>query len=181
MKRREFLVLLGGAGVAWPLVARAQQGERMRHIGVLMYYSESDWEAQIRAKALEEELEKLGWTRERNLRIDYRWGQPLPTLAADLVRLRVDAIIAVSTPAVMAVQRETRTIPIVFTQVSDPVGQGIIENMAQPGGNVTGFTNYDPAIGGKWPLRDPFGSRDMFGRVTWPTIDLAQGPEDHVR
>jgi putative ABC transport system substrate-binding protein len=150
MRRREFIGLLAGAAVASPLVARAQQGARMRHIGVLMYYSESDWEAQIRAKALEEGLEKLGWTRDRNLRIDYRWGQPLPTLAADLVRLRVDAIIAVSTPAVMAVQRETRTIPIVFTQVSDPVGQGIIENMARPGGNVTGFTNYDPAIGGKW-------------------------------
>ena len=149
MRRRDFVTLLGGAA-AWPLTARAQQPERMRRIGVLMFYSESDQEAQSRVKALEEGLQRLGWTKDRNLRIDYRWGNPFQLHAAELVRLKVDAIITVSTPALMAVQRETRTIPIVFTQVSDPVGQGIVKNIARPEGNVTGFTNYDPAIGGKW-------------------------------
>jgi putative ABC transport system substrate-binding protein len=149
MKRREFITLLGGAAVAWPRVARAQPGARMRHIGVLMYYSDGDLEAQIRVKALEERLQTLGWTKEQ-VRIDYRWGTRFQFHAADLVRLKVDAIIAVSTPVLMAVQQETRTIPIIFTQVSDPIGQGIVENIARPGGNVTGFTNYDPAISGKW-------------------------------
>jgi putative ABC transport system substrate-binding protein len=153
MRRREFIALLGGAA-AWPLAARAQQAERMRRIGVLMMYAESDPEAQIRARALEEALQKLGWTKGRNLRIDYRWvgadSGRFRLHAADLVKLRDEAIIAVSSPAVRALQRESHAIPIVFTQVSDPVGQGIIENMARPGGNITGFTNYDPEIAGKW-------------------------------
>lgn len=149
MKRREFITLLGGAAVAWPLVARAQQGARMRHIGVLMFYSEGDQEAQIRVKALEERLQTLGWTKE-HVRIDYRWGSRFQFHAADLVGMKVDAIIAVSTPVLLAVQHETRTIPIIFTQVSDPISQGIVKNIARPGGNVTGFTNYDPAISGKW-------------------------------
>jgi putative ABC transport system substrate-binding protein len=149
MRRRDFITLFGGTTAAWPLVASAQQAARMRHIGVLMYYAEGDPEGQIRAKALEEGLQKLGRTKQQ-LRIDYRWGNRLEQNAADLVRLRADAIICVSTPALKAVQRETRTIPIIFAQVSDPVGQGIIDNVARPGGNVTGFNNYDPAISGKW-------------------------------
>ena len=102
------------------------------------------------AVRLEEGLQKLGWTKDRNLRIDYRWGNRFQLHATDIAGLRVDAIVTVSTPALIAVQRETRTIPIIFTQVSDPVGQGIVKNMARPGGNITGFTNYDPAISGKW-------------------------------
>jgi putative ABC transport system substrate-binding protein len=150
MRRRELITLLGSGAAVWPLAARTQQRERIRRIGVLMFYSESDEEARIRAKALEEGLQKSGWTRGRNLRIDYRWGNRFQLHAAELVRVGVDVIIAVSTPALKAVQHETHSIPIVFTQVSDPVGQGIIENMARPGANVTGFTNYDPAIAGKW-------------------------------
>jgi putative ABC transport system substrate-binding protein len=153
MQRRQFITLLSGA-VGWPFVARAQHTERARRIGVLMQYSESDPEGQIRAKALEQTLRKLGWTEGKNLRVDYRWADGdddrFRAHAAELVRLGEDAIVAVSTPAVKALQRETRTTPIVFTQVSDPVGQGIVESMARPGGIVTGFTNYDPEISGKW-------------------------------
>ena len=152
MKRREFILALGGAATAWPLAARAEQVQR--RIGVLMMYAESDPEGQIRAQALEETLQKLGWAKGRNLRIDYRWvgsdSGGFRLHAADLVKLREEAIVAISSPAVRALQRESHAIPIVFTQVSDPVGQGIIENMARPGGNITGFTNYDPEIGGKW-------------------------------
>jgi putative tryptophan/tyrosine transport system substrate-binding protein len=153
VRRREFITLLGGAAAAWPLAARGQQTQRS--IGVLMMYAESDPEGQIRARALEETLQKLGWTKGSNLRIDYRWvgddsGDRFRLHAADLVKLREEAIIAVSSPAVRALQSESRAIPIVFTQVSDPVGQGIIKNIARPGGNATGFTNYDPEIGGKW-------------------------------
>jgi putative ABC transport system substrate-binding protein len=151
LKRREFIALLGGMA-AWPLAAHAQDAQR--RVGVLMQYAESDREAQVRAMALEEELQRLGRTKGRDLRIDYRWvgldsGRFQPH-AADLVRLREEVIVAVSSPAVRALQRETQSIPIVFTQVSDPVGQGIVKTMARPGGNTTGFTNYDPEIGGKW-------------------------------
>ena len=152
LRRRYFVALLGGAVIAWPLAARAQHTQR--RIGVLMQYAEGDPEGQVRAKALEESLRKLGWTMGGNLRIDYRWvgvdSGHFQLHAADLVRLGQEAFIAVSSPAVRALQREYHAIPIVFTQVSDPVGQGIIENMARPGGNITGFTNYDPEIGGKW-------------------------------
>src|SRR5205085_3773110 len=131
---------------------RGQQTQR--RIGVLMFYGESDPEGQIRARALEETLQKLGWTKGRDLQIDYRWvGADIDRFglhAADLVKLREEAIIAVSSPAVTALQRESRAIPIVFAQVSDPLGQGIVDNIARPGGNTTGFANYDPEIGGKW-------------------------------
>jgi ABC transporter substrate binding protein len=134
MRRRDFITLLGGAAAAWPLAARAQQTERMRRIGVLMQYSEGDSEGRIRAKALEQTLQKLGWREGRNLQVDYRWadgdGDRFRAHAAELVRLGEDAIVAVSSPAVRALQRENRTIPIIFTQVSDPVAQGIVENMA---------------------------------------------------
>jgi ABC-type uncharacterized transport system substrate-binding protein len=118
------------------------------------FSAQTDPEGQIRVKALEQTLRKLGWTEGKNLRVDYRWAggddDRFRAHAAELVRLEEDAVVAVSTPAVEAMRRETRTIPIVFTQVSDPVGQGIVENVARPGGIVTGFTNYDPPIGGKW-------------------------------
>jgi putative ABC transport system substrate-binding protein len=150
--RRQFITLLGGAAAAWPLAARGQQAQR--RIGVLMQYAEDDAEGQVRAKALEDSLQKLGWTMGGNLHIDYRWAGGdsgrFGIHAVDFVRLRKEAVIAVSSPAVRALQRESQSIPIVFTQVSDPVGQGIVPNMARPGLNVTGFTNYDPEIGGKW-------------------------------
>jgi putative tryptophan/tyrosine transport system substrate-binding protein len=153
MRRRTFLALLGGTA-AWPLASRAQQVDQMRRIGVLMQYRESDPEGRSRVEVLEEALQRLGWAKGRNLQVDYRWAggdsDRFRLNAVDLVRLREDAIIAVSSPAAQALQRETRTIPIVFTQVSDPVGQGILENIGRPGGITTGFTNYDPEISGKW-------------------------------
>jgi putative tryptophan/tyrosine transport system substrate-binding protein len=151
MRRREVLALVCGAAT-WPLVSHAQYTKR--RIGVLSQYAENDLEGQIRAKALEDALKKLGWTKGDNLQVDYRWAsgdsERFRLYAADLARLGEDAILAISSPAVKALQRETRTIPLVFTQVSDPVGQGISESMARPGGLTTGFTNFDPAISGKW-------------------------------
>jgi putative ABC transport system substrate-binding protein len=130
LRRREFITLLGGAA-GWPLMARAQQPERIRGIGVLMQYAESDPEGRERAKALAEGLQKLGWEVGRNLRIDYRWASGDPDRfrlhAADLVKLKEASVLAVSTPAVNALRRESVTIPIVFTQVSDPIGQGIVK------------------------------------------------------
>ena len=153
VRRREFIALVGGAA-AWPLGVRAQQAALVRRIGVLMFNSENDPQAQIRIKALEGTLQKLGWAVGRNLLITYRWAEGetdrFRIHAADLVRRGEDLILTVSSPAVEAVQHETRTIPIVFTQVSDPVGQGIVANIARPGGTVTGFTNYDPTMCGKW-------------------------------
>jgi len=155
MKRREFITLLGGAVVSWPLTARAQQPDRMRHIGVLMGYAESDRAAQSWLAAFRGALTKLGWTEGSNLRIELRWSANNPdrmrTLAKELVDLRPDAILGATTPVVGALAHETRTISIVFTGVSDPIGSGFAANLAHPGGNITGFqANGDPALGGKW-------------------------------
>jgi putative ABC transport system substrate-binding protein len=154
MRRRYVLALLAGLTTSLPLAARAQQGERVRRIGVLLFFSDGDPEAVRRVNVLEEALQGLGWIKGRNLHIEYRWAaadsESFRLHASDLAKLKVDAIIAASTPAAQAMQRETRTIAIVFTQVSDPVGQGIVENTRRPGGITTGFSNYDPEIGGKW-------------------------------
>jgi putative tryptophan/tyrosine transport system substrate-binding protein len=154
VKRRDLLALVAGVTMLRPLAARAQQPESVRRIGVLLFFSEGDPEAVRRVNVLEEALKGLGWIKGRNLHVDYRWAaadsEGFRHHAADLVRLKVDAIIAASTPAAQAMQRETRTIAIVFTQVSDPVGQGIVKNTRRPGGMTTGFSNYDPEIGGKW-------------------------------
>jgi len=155
MKRREFITLLGGAVVSWPLTARAQQPDRMRHIGVLMGYAESDRDAQSWLTAFRGALTKLGWTEGSNLRIELRWSANDPdrmrTLAKELVDLRPDAILGATTPVVGALAHETRTISIVFTGVSDPIGSGFAANLAHPGGNITGFqANGDPSLGGKW-------------------------------
>ena len=154
MRRRDFLVALSGAAAAWPRAVRAQNLERLRRIGVLMPYTETDPEGQIRAKALSQELQRLGWKVGVDLRIDYRWAggdrDRFSLHAADLVRLKEELVVAVSTPAVSALRRESLTIPIVFTQVSDPLGQDFVKSLAQPGGAVTGFSNYDRAMGGKW-------------------------------
>jgi putative tryptophan/tyrosine transport system substrate-binding protein len=150
--RREFMVTLGGATVAWPLAARARPSN-MRRIGVLMSFALNDPEGLSRAAAFEDGLRKLGWTRGHNLRIEYRWaGNPdvLRTDAAELVGMAPDLILANSTP-VMAVLREQRhAIPIVFTQVTDPVGEGLVSNLAHPGGHLTGFTSFEFSIGTKW-------------------------------
>src|SRR5262249_6850589 len=153
MKRREFITLLGGAAV-WPLAARAQQPERMRRIGVLMTLNESDPEVRAWAAAFQEGLQKLGWVQDRNVRIDYRWGEGdfhrLQNRAAELEGMTPDVLFATDTPALVALQRVTRSLPIVFVQVSDPVRLGFAASLARPGGNMTGFANFEYAIGGKW-------------------------------
>src|ERR1700751_3785877 len=155
LKRREFISLLGGAA-AWPVAARAQQADRMRLIGVLMAYAESDSTAQSWLAAFRAALSKMGLTEGRNLRIELRWSAAdadrMRTLAKELVDLRPNAIFGVTTPAIGALARETKTIPIVFAAVSDPIGSGFTANLAHPGGNITGFMSNDPAgtLGGKW-------------------------------
>jgi putative tryptophan/tyrosine transport system substrate-binding protein len=154
MRRRDFIkVVAGSAG--WPLTARAQQQDRLRLIGVLMGYAESDPAAQSWLAVFRGALTKLGWTEGSNLRIELRWtagdADRMRTLAKELVDLRPNVILGVTTPVVGALARTTKTIPIVFTSVSDPIGSGFAANLAHPGGNITGFqTNSDPALGGKW-------------------------------
>jgi putative tryptophan/tyrosine transport system substrate-binding protein len=141
MRRRAFITLLAGAA-AWPLAARAQRGERMRRIGVLIGSAESDPESLPRTTAFENRLAEIGWMSGRNVRIDYRWagGDPsdMQALAKELVASQPDVILASSTPVVAALVRETRTIPIVFVVVSDPIGSGFVASLSRPGGNVTG-------------------------------------------
>ena len=153
MRRREFITLLGGAAT-WPLAARAQQGERMRRIGVLMLYPENDRQSQGRVTAFQQGLETLGWTVGRNLAIDYRWGISDPERAravcTELLSLAPDLIIANAVSAVRGAQQVTRTVPIVFTGVSEPIAQGFVASLARPGGNTTGFTNLEPSVAGKW-------------------------------
>src|SRR5262249_5116869 len=153
MKRREFITLIGGA-TAWPLAARAQQGERMRRIGVLTILAENDPEVKAWLAAFQDGLQQLGWTQGRNISIDYRWAgedrERLRAYAAELVKMSPDVLFAATTPALAALHRETRSLPIVFAQVSDPVKLGLVANLARPGGNITGFTTVEHAIGGKW-------------------------------
>jgi putative ABC transport system substrate-binding protein len=153
MNRRKFITLLGGAA-AWPLAALAQQPDRMRRIGVLIGFDESDSEGQARLAAFQQGLQALGWTDGGNLRIDYRRfagdRDRIRAAAAELVGLMPDVIIAYAPPAVAALRRETRSIPIVFTQVSNPLGAGFVANMARPSGNITGFTSFELTMGGKW-------------------------------
>jgi putative ABC transport system substrate-binding protein len=151
--RREFLATFGGAAVAWPLTAGAQQGERVRRLGVLMSTGERDPETQLRLGAFREGLQKLGWAEGRNLRIDYRWGAgsiELATYAAELVALKPDVIFGAPSAAAVALHRETRTIPVVFAQVPDPVALGMVESLSRPGGNITGFALFEFAIALKW-------------------------------
>jgi putative tryptophan/tyrosine transport system substrate-binding protein len=153
-KRREFITLLGGAA-AWPLAARAQQQERMRRIGVLMGYAESGSSGQALIAALRDGLQKLGWTEGRNTRIDIRWATPSDTesiqqFAKELVALQPDLIISSTTPITAALLQQTRTIPIIFPALSDPVGSGFVANFSRPGGNVTGFNVSEPTQTGKW-------------------------------
>jgi putative ABC transport system substrate-binding protein len=153
IRRREFIAAFGGAA-AWPLVARAQQGDRVRRIGVLLPFDENDplWKPPL--SALAQALADLGWTDGRNVRIDLRWGRGdtdrIRALAQELVGLQPDIILTGGTAATVALQRETRTIPIVFTVVGDPVASGIVPRLNQPGGNITGFPNYEASLGGKW-------------------------------
>jgi putative tryptophan/tyrosine transport system substrate-binding protein len=152
--RRDFITLLGGAVAAWPLAARAQQRERRRRIGVLMNFTSDDPVSQDRLAAFVQGLQELGWTVGRNLQIDYRWGggnvERYRTFAAELVALTPDVLVTAGAPAVEALQRATRTVPIVFTNVTDPVGGGLVASLARPGGNTTGLTLSEYGLSGKW-------------------------------
>ena len=154
MKRREFIRLLGGAAAAWPLIARAQQVGPVQVIGTLFDLPENTPIAQSYITAFRDELAKLGWKEGSNLRIESRFSashtDQLRTLAKQLVDLRPDAILGRGTAETIALARETRTIPIVFAAVSDPLGNGFAASLARPGGNMTGFTNVESSMGGKW-------------------------------
>jgi putative tryptophan/tyrosine transport system substrate-binding protein len=154
MKRREFITLLGGAVGAWPLTARAQQSEPMRRIGVVMAYAESDPNGQIQVVAFRQQLRKLGWIEGRNIRIDFRYASDDPAriraLAAELLGLNPDLMVSNSNFITTILQSEVHGTPLVFVSVSDPIGSGFVKDLAQPGGNVTGFANFQPTMGGKW-------------------------------
>ena len=144
MRRRDFITLIGGAAAAWPLAASAQQAERMRPIGVLMAYAESDPEGQAWLAAFREALQKLGWAEDRNIRIDTRWATPdveaMQRLAKELIALQPDLILSQSTPTTAALLQHTRTIPIIFANIADPVGSGFVASFSRPGGNATGLS-----------------------------------------
>ena len=152
-RRREFIALLGSAA-AWPLAARAQQREKMRRVGVLMNLAADDTEGSARVTALAQGLQELGWRDGRDVRIDYRWAAAdaasFQRHAQELLTLAPDVIIASATPSVVALQQATRTVPIVFVGVADPVGAGLVESLAHPGGNTTGFSIFEYSISGKW-------------------------------
>jgi putative ABC transport system substrate-binding protein len=153
MRRRQFITLLGGAAVVWPLAARAQQPERMRRIGVLTGLAANNPESSARIGAFTQGLRQLGWTEGRNLRIETRWAagddDRFRRYAAELVALAPDVILATSNPAVAALQRQTRTVPVVFLAVIDPVGAGFVDGLAHPGGNATGFMQHEYSLSGK--------------------------------
>jgi putative tryptophan/tyrosine transport system substrate-binding protein len=157
LRRREFIIFLGSVAAAsaqWPLAARAQQPERVRRIGVLSILAESDvdWRASI--KVFQHRLQELGWTDGRNIQINYRGAagnvERLNTLAMELAGMAPDLLLATNTPALAALQRMTDSVPIVFVQVSDPIGDGFVASLARPGGRITGLTNFEPTMGGKW-------------------------------
>jgi putative ABC transport system substrate-binding protein len=153
IRRRDFITVLGGAA-AWPLTARAQQGDRVRRIGVMMANSENDPEVKAFLSGLTQGLAELGWTDGRNLRMDVRWAagnvDRMRVFAKELADARTELLVAHSTPVTAGLQRATGTIPIVFVAVSDPVGSGFVASLPRPGGNITGFINLEASLGGKW-------------------------------
>jgi putative tryptophan/tyrosine transport system substrate-binding protein len=153
MRRRDFIAALGGAAAAWPLAARAQTDNRVRRIGVLFPNAEGDPMARPRVISLQESLAKLGWVDGRNVRIDYRWGageaERLQASVAELLAHPIDVILPNTSAAVIAVQRATRSVPIVFVGIFEPVEQGFVQSLAHPGGNITGFTNAEATVGAK--------------------------------
>jgi putative tryptophan/tyrosine transport system substrate-binding protein len=154
MRRREFITLIGGAAAAWPLAATAQQTIQKRRIGVLMGYEESIAEAQAWVAAFREGLRKLGWTEGGDFEVDIRWATgdkaTIARFAKEMVASQPDLILSGNTPTTALLLEQTRTIPIVFGIVSDPIGSGFVTSYARPGGNATGFTNFEPTMGGKW-------------------------------
>ena len=154
MRRRQFITLLGGAAATWPLAARAQYSEKMRRIGVLMPFTADDPEVKARRMMFEQSLQQLGWNVGRNVQIDYRTGggaaDPIRRYAAELVALEPDVIVPIGSVTIGPLQQVTRTIPIVMVNVADPVGAGFVQSLARPGGNATGFINFEYTMSGKW-------------------------------
>ena len=154
MRRREFITLLGGAAVAWPLVARAQQRDQMRRIGVLMTRKADDPEGQKQLGALRQGLLELGWSEDKTLHIETRWtiadAAEALRFAQELIGLKSEVLVAQGAPSLVAARQVTSTVPIVFVSVADPVGQGFVPSLARPGGNITGFSAEEAGIGGKW-------------------------------
>jgi ABC-type uncharacterized transport system substrate-binding protein len=154
MRRREFITLLGGAAAAWPFAAHAQQAAGMRRIGLLMGFAEIDPEGQTFVAAFREGLQKPGWTEGRNIRIDTRWAagdtEAMQRLAKELVALQPELIVSANTPTTAELLQQTRTIPIVFVNVADPIGSGFVASLSRPGVNITGFITMEPTIAGKW-------------------------------
>src|SRR5262249_5813835 len=152
--RRDFITLLGGAAAAWPLAARAQQATKLRRIGVLQALAADDAESSRRFTAFVQGLQELGWAEGRNMRVDVRWGAGdagrIRDYAAELVAMAPDVIFVIGAGSLVPLQQATRTVPIVFALVSDPVGAGFVESLARPGGNVTGFGFFEFSTGGKW-------------------------------
>jgi putative tryptophan/tyrosine transport system substrate-binding protein len=154
MRRREFIRAIAAGTLVWPLATRAQQSERTRRIGVLMGYPEGDKQAQAGVIALQKGLQSVGWIEDRNVQSDYRWAGPdadkARTFAKELVGMSPDVIVSSTNQVTAILQQETRTIPIVFAFVGDPVGSGFVQTLSKPGGNLTGFANFENSIGGKW-------------------------------
>jgi putative tryptophan/tyrosine transport system substrate-binding protein len=154
MRRREFIKTIAGSVIAWPLAVRAQQGEQVRRVGMLSLLAETDPQQQTWTSAFRQRLNELGWIEGRNIHVDYRWAagsvDRVQLFAKELIALNPDVLVSVTTPATAALQRETKTIPIIFTDVSDPVGSGFVASLANPGGNITGFINIEGSLAGKW-------------------------------
>jgi putative tryptophan/tyrosine transport system substrate-binding protein len=154
MRRREFIMLVGGTAASWPLAARAQQADRVRRIGVIMPFASDDAEALARLAAFQQALQDLGWSADRNVQFEYRWSagdsERNQKNAAELVGLAPDVILATGTPTVEPLLHATHNVPIVFVQLADPVGAGMVESLSRPGGNATGFTTTDYEMAGKW-------------------------------
>jgi putative tryptophan/tyrosine transport system substrate-binding protein len=173
MRRREFITLVCGA-VACPTAALAQQGERLRRIGVVMAYAESDTNGQTQVAAFRQQLQKLGWIDGRNIRIDFRYAADdaarIRALATELLALEPDLIVSNSNFVTAILQSEVRSVPLVFVSVSDPIGSGFVKDLALPGGNITGFANFQPSMGGKWleKLREIAPRVDRVGLMLHP-------------
>ena len=179
LKRREFMSMLGCAAAVWPLAARAQQADRTRRIGVLMGLADNDQEAQC-ALPRSKTAAGLGWVKGRNIRIEYRWAgggeNLLRDQAADLLAMMPDLILANSTPVTAALRKQNQTVPIVLTQVTDPVGQGLVPSLAHPGGNLTGFTSFEFSIGTKWLERSSRPHRTSRGSPSSSTRTVRRSP-----
>jgi putative tryptophan/tyrosine transport system substrate-binding protein len=187
MQRREFIALIGSAALTWPSTASAQQAERLRRVGVLMAHPETDPEFQDYLAAFRAELQKLGWTEGRNIRIDARWGalddaEVRKRSANELIAMQPDVILTQNTPPTATMLRQTRTVPVIFVIVADPVGSGFVESLARPGGNATGFIVMEPTIASKWlELLKEIAPRVkrvafLFNPATTPFADIYLNP-----